>query len=31
MVLVAKERFEKVVGGSEGTMAKMAESLQLEL
>jgi len=31
MVPVAKERFEKVVAGSEGTMVKMTESPQLEL
>jgi len=31
MVPVAKERFEKVVAGSEGGMVKMTESPQLEL
>ena len=30
MIPVAKERFEKVVAGSEGTMATVTESPQLE-
>ena len=31
MLPVAKERFEKVVAGSEGTMSKMTGSPQLEM